>query len=57
MTDMKLNHISHIPSREEFHREYAGEITVEDFCTEKTRRCRIPHYTHNEHMAKKQKKP
>lgn len=55
MTDIKQNYISPIPTREEFHREYAGEITAEDFCTEKARKCKIPHYTQSEHMAKKQR--
>lgn len=57
MTDLKTNCIPHIPTRKDFHREYAGEITVEDFCTEKARRCKIPHYTQSEYMAKRQKKP
>lgn len=56
MTDVKTNCIFHIPTKEDFHREYAGEITIEDFCTEKTRRCKIPHYTQSEYVAKRQKK-
>ncbi len=31
-----------IPTREEFHRFYAGEINVRDFCTERTNQRRIP---------------
>lgn len=34
-----------IPTREEFHRDYAGEIRAEDFCTEKSGRRKIPYLT------------
>ncbi|RFZ77053.1 hypothetical protein DS742_20690 [Lacrimispora amygdalina] len=37
-----------IPTREEFHRFYAGEINVRDFCTERTNQRRIPPYTPEE---------
>lgn len=37
-----------IPTREEFHRFYAGEITVRDFCTERTNQRRIAPYTPEE---------
>lgn len=39
---MKLFQKTAIPTREEFHRFYAGEITVRDFCTERTNQRRIP---------------
>jgi hypothetical protein len=41
-----------IPTREEFHQEYAGEITLEDFSTEKTSRRKIPYHTHKERNFK-----
>ena len=39
---------STIPTREEFHRVYAGELTIRDFCTERTNQRQIPPYTPEE---------
>lgn len=39
----KRDHIIHIPTREEFHREFAGEIRIEDFCTDKPSRFKVPY--------------
>lgn len=41
-----------IPTREEFHRVYAGEISLRDFCTESTRQRNIPPYTPQERKVK-----
>jgi len=41
----KFNHTIHIPTREEFHKEFAGEIRIEDFCTNKPSRYKIPYTT------------
>lgn len=46
----------YIPTREEFHREYAGEIRMEDFCTELSGKRKIPCCTLKEHMQKSQSK-
>lgn len=37
-----------IPTREEFHRVYAGELSNRDFCTERTNQRHIPPYTPEE---------
>ncbi len=37
-----------IPTREEFHRVYAGELSIRDFCTERTNQRHIPPYTPEE---------
>lgn len=42
---MTLNKKVNIPTREEFHRAYAGEISIEDFCTHGSKKRRAPHYT------------
>jgi hypothetical protein len=42
---MNFNRITNIPTREEFHRAYAGEISIEDFCTHRSKKRRAPHYT------------
>lgn len=34
-----------IPTREEFHREFAGVIKINDFCTESPNPCRLNHLT------------
>ena len=34
-----------VPTREEFHRMYAGEISVDDFCTHRSKKRKVPHYT------------
>jgi|GEM_PF-5504357 len=47
-----LSYILHIPTREEFHKEFAGEIRIEDFCTDKPNRYKIP-YTSVECTNKK----
>lgn len=47
---MNLNKIIKIPTREEFHRTYAGEIRIEDFCTSCFKKRRVPHYTPEERI-------
>lgn len=42
---MNLNKTAKVPTREEFHRAYAGEISIEDFCTHRSKKRRVPHYT------------
>lgn len=44
-----------IPTREEFHRIYAGEISNRDFCTERTNLRRIPPYTPEERNVQSQR--
>ncbi len=46
----------HIPTREEFHRDYAGEISSEDFCTEKSGRRKVPYLTITERKLKSKSK-
>lgn len=42
---MTLNKTVKIPTREEFHRAYAGEISIEDFCTHGSKKHRMPYHT------------
>lgn len=37
-----------MPTRAEFHRVYAGELSIRDFCTERTSQRQIPPYTPEE---------
>lgn len=46
----------HIPTREEFHRDYAGEISIEDFCTEKSGKRKVPYLTITERRHKSKSK-
>ncbi|WP_349673925.1 hypothetical protein [Lacrimispora sp.] len=44
-----------IPTREEFHRVYAGEVSIRDFCTERTNQRHIPPYTPEERKVQSEK--
>ena len=44
-----------IPTREEFHRVYAGELSIRDFCTERTNHRHIPPYTLEERKVQSEK--
>jgi len=44
-----------IPTREEFHRVYAGELSIRDFCTERTNKRHIPPYTPEERKVQSEK--
>lgn len=51
-----MNKKIHIPTREEFHRVYAGDIRLEDFCTEQSGRRKIPYKTIVERRKNSQSK-
>ena len=44
-----------IPTREEFHRVYAGELSIRDFCTERTNQRHILPYTPEERKVQSEK--
>ncbi len=44
-----------IPTREEFHRFYAGELSIRDFCTERSNQCHKPPYTPVERKVQSEK--
>ena len=44
-----------IPTREEFHRVYAGELSIRDFCTERTNQRHIPPYTPEERKVQSER--
>ncbi|MBE5980066.1 MAG: hypothetical protein E7249_13145 [Paenibacillaceae bacterium] len=44
-----------IPTREEFHRVYAGELSIRHFCTERTNQRHIPPYTPEERKVQSEK--
>lgn len=44
-----------IPTREEFHRVYAGKISIRDFCTERTNQRHIPPYTPEERKVQSER--
>ena len=44
-----------IATREEFHRVYAGELSIHDFCTERTNQRHIPPYTPEERKVQSER--
>jgi hypothetical protein len=45
-----------IPTREEFHRMYAGEISMNDFCTHPSKKRKVPEYTLTERRLQSKSK-
>jgi hypothetical protein len=53
---MEFYRQSKIPTREEFHRMYAGEISISDFCTQQSKKRKVPHYTLTERKLQSKSK-